>query len=162
MARVFLGVGSNEGDRLRNISEALRRLSILPGIRIKRLATIIETESVGGPPQGPYLNTVAELETTLPAEKLLVFLQDTERQLGRLPSGPRWGPRPIDLDVLFYDERVIDTPALQVPHPRLHERRFVLEPLAQLQPALIHPVLKQSIKDLLAQLPEIGSSSPDA
>ena len=151
MPRVFLGVGSNEGDRLSNIAEALRRLSILPDIRIKQIAPIVETQPVGGPAQGPYLNTVVEIETALPAEGLLGFLQDTERQLGRQP-GPRWGPRPIDLDILFYDDRVIRTGLLEVPHPRLHERRFVLEPLLQLEPSLIHPVLKRSIKDLLAQL----------
>lgn len=161
MARVFLGVGSNEGDRLNNISDAIRRLSILPDIRIKQIAPVIETRPVGGPPQGPYLNTVVEMETALAAEKLLGLLQDTERQLGRVPGGPRWGPRPIDLDILFYDDRIINTQALQVPHPRLHERRFVLEPLTQIEPALIHPVLKRSVKDLLAQLSK-PSTSPDA
>lgn len=152
MARIFIGVGSNEGDRLSLISQAIRHLGGAQGIRVLQMATIAETEPVGGPPQGPYLNTVVEIDTTLAPQALLRVLQDIERRLGRRPSSQRWGPRPIDLDILLYDDQVIEDPALQIPHPRLHERRFVLEPLAQLAPASIHPVLQRSVAELLEQL----------
>ena len=145
MSRVFIGLGSNEGDRLRQISQAAQALRAVPGVRLIQMATIIETEPVGGPPQGPYLNTVVEIETTLDPHALLAQLHAIERQQGRQLSTERWGPRPIDLDILLYDERIINDPALTVPHPRLHERLFVLEPFAHIAPDVIHPILHQSI-----------------
>lgn len=151
MGRVFIGLGSNEGERLEHLSSAIRSLHTLPGVRVTQVATILETEPVGGPPQGPYLNTVVELETGESPEALLTALQAIERQHGRVPSGERWGPRPLDLDLLLYDDLVMEQPALTIPHPRLHERRFVLEPLAQLAPELVHPVLRQPIAQLLEQ-----------
>lgn len=152
MAQVFVGLGSNVGDRLEQISRAVQRLGRLPGVRVSRMATIYDTEPVG-PPQPEYLNTVIEMDTALSPQQLLETLKLLERQLGRVPSSQRWGPRVIDLDILLYDDRVLNEPALIIPHPRLHERRFVLEPLAQLAPKLIHPVLKQTIAELLAALP---------
>ena len=152
MSRVFIGVGSNEGGRLEHISRAIRALGSTSEVRLVQMATIIETEPIGGPPQGPYLNTVVELETSLAPLDLLRALQDVERRLGRTPSPQRWSPRPIDLDLLLYDDRVIQEPTLCVPHPRMHERRFVLEPLSQLAPDIIHPVLHQSISALLDHL----------
>ena len=149
-ARVFIGVGSNQGDRLEQISKAVRAVGALARVRLCRMATIIETAPVG-PPQGPYLNTVIEIDTALSPHELLAALKAIERQFGRIPSAERWAPRPIDLDVLLYDDRVIDEPALRIPHERMHERRFVLEPLAQLAPDVIHPVLKRSISDLVRQ-----------
>ena len=152
MSRVFIGVGSNEGDRLAHISRAMRALAEVSGVRLLQMATIAETEPIGGPPQGPYLNTVVEIDTTLPPTELLGTLQDIERRLGREPSSQRWGPRPIDLDILLYDDRIVQGPQLSIPHPRMHERRFVLEPLAQLAPGTIHPLLQRPIADLLAQV----------
>jgi 2-amino-4-hydroxy-6-hydroxymethyldihydropteridine diphosphokinase len=152
MSRVFLGVGSNEGERLAQISQALRTLSVVEGIRLIQMATVIETEPVGGPPQGPYLNTVVEIETALEPAALLRALKAIERAAGRRPSAEQWEPRPIDLDVLLYDDRVLNEPALIIPHPRMHERRFVLEPLAQLAPQLLHPILKQTVTNLLDRL----------
>ena len=152
MARVFIGVGSNEGDRLEHISKALQALGAVQGIRLTQMATVIETEPVGGPPQGPYLNTVVEIETALDPHALLTQLQTIERQRGRKPSTERWGPRPIDLDILLYDDRIVNDPALSIPHPRLHHRRFVLEPLAQLAPSTVHPILGYTARDLLATL----------
>ncbi|MBI2104191.1 MAG: 2-amino-4-hydroxy-6-hydroxymethyldihydropteridine diphosphokinase [Candidatus Omnitrophica bacterium] len=151
--RVFIGVGSNEGDRLARISAAVQALGGTPGVRLVQMAPLLETEPVGGPPQGLYLNTVVELDTTLAPHELLSVLQAIERQLGRRPSPERWAPRPIDLDVLLYGDQVIREPDLSVPHPRLHERRFVLEPLAQLAPDLVHPVLGETIATLLDRLP---------
>ncbi len=158
MARVFIGLGSNEGDRLQLISRAARALAKTSGITPIQMATIVETEPMGGPPQGPYLNTVLELDTTLGPRALLNACQEIERQLGRQPSAQRWGPRPIDLDLLLYEDRVMDEPGLTIPHSRLHERRFVLEPLAQLAPEFVHPVLHQSITALLQKCQALSAS----
>ena len=149
MSRVFIGIGSNEGDRWQAISEAAKRLNGTDGIRVVQMATILETEPVGGPPQDPYLNTALEIETTLAPEALLAALKAVEQRGGRAPGGPRWGPRPLDLDLLLYEDQIIRTEVLQVPHPRLHERRFALEPLADLDPALPHPALHRTIQELL-------------
>ena len=150
MARVFIGIGSNEGDRLEHISCGAQTLGALSQVQLVQMATIRETAPVGGPPQAAYLNTVVELSTTLAPGDLLRALKQIEVEAGRRPSDVRWGPRPLDLDLLFYEDRVIHEAGLEVPHPRLHERRFVLEPLAELAPDLVHPVLKRTVQDLLA------------
>jgi len=153
MARVFIGVGSNEGDRLMTISKAVSALAAKAGIRVKQMAVIAETQPIGGPPQGLFLNTVVEIDTAIEPEPLLDILQEIERSLGRLPSPERWSPRPMDLDLLLYGDRIITTNRLIVPHASMHLRRFVLEPLAQLAGELPHPVLKDSIATLLKRLP---------
>jgi 2-amino-4-hydroxy-6-hydroxymethyldihydropteridine diphosphokinase len=140
-----VGIGSNLGDR-----EALiRRAAELIGAT--RTSTIIETEPWGDPDQPRFLNAVAEVETTLPARSLLAHLLDVERRLGRERVGRRWGPRTIDLDLLLYGDERIDEPGLVVPHPRLHERAFVLEPLAELDPTREIPGLG-TVQALLAGL----------
>ncbi len=154
MARVFIGIGSNEGDRLVNISRAIQQLASSPDIHVVQLATIYETKPVGGLPQPEFLNTVVELETSHGPHELLDIVKRIERQLGRVPTAQQWGPRVIDLDILLYGDRIMREPNLVIPHARLHERRFVLEPLAQLAPALTHPVLGQTIAQLLNRLPE--------
>ena len=157
MGRVFIGIGSNEGDRLAHISKAIQALGSLIGTRVAQMAVIAETEPVGGPPQGPYLNTVVELDTTLAPRELLSALKAIEQQLGRKPGSQRWGPRPIDLDILLYDDQVLKTPTLVIPHPRMHERQFVLEPLAQISPNVVHPLLKQPVSALLTALKTCSS-----
>ncbi|MBI4353761.1 MAG: 2-amino-4-hydroxy-6-hydroxymethyldihydropteridine diphosphokinase [Candidatus Omnitrophica bacterium] len=149
MARVFLGLGTNDGDRLANISNAAQTLAVSGTIRLVQMATITETKPVGGPPQADFLNTVLEIDTSLAPQELLESLKQFERHLGRVPSSQRWGPRVIDLDILLYDDRIVTEPQLVIPHPQMHHRRFVLEPLAQLAPALVHPVLKRTIQELL-------------
>ena len=151
MARVFIGLGSNQGDRPEHLSRALQALSAEPGVRVVQMATIIETAPVGGPPQGPYLNTAAELDTTLEPSVLLSLLKRIERQQGRQPQAERWSPRPIDLDLLLYDDRILQDAALTIPHPRMHQRRFVLEPLAQLAPDVMHPLAQKTIRQLFAE-----------
>lgn len=131
--RAYVGLGSNLGDR-----EALiRRAAKLIGAT--RLSAILETEPWGYLDQPRFLNAVAEIETPLAPRALLDQLLEVERQLGRERVGPLWGPRTIDLDLLLYGDEVVEEPALRVPHPRLHERRFVLEPLAELNRALVVP-----------------------
>ena len=152
MARVLIGLGSNLGERLENLSRAVQRLARTEGIRVVQMAPVYAAEPIGGPPQPDFLNSVAEIETAIPPAELLRLLKTMERELGRTPSTERWGPRVIDLDLLLYDDRVIAEPDLIVPHAQMHARRFVLEPLAQLDPALIHPVLGRPVSELLAEL----------
>jgi 2-amino-4-hydroxy-6-hydroxymethyldihydropteridine diphosphokinase len=143
--KAYIGLGANLGDR----EESIRSAAELLGA--SRLSTIRETEPWGYEDQPLFLNAVAELETDLPARELLDGLLEVERELGRTRGGPRFGPRTIDLELLVYGDLLVDEPGLTVPHPRLHERLFVLEPLAELDPALDVPG-KGLVSALLAGL----------
>jgi len=129
--RCYIGIGSNLGDRHKNIDDAIGKMRGVDGIEVKKLSRIYETEPVGGPKQGQYLNAVIEIETTLTARGLLLTLQGIENQLGRTRL-VRYGPRTIDLDILTYGDERIDESDLKIPHPRMDERGFVLEPLKDL------------------------------
>ena len=143
MTRAYVGLGSNLGDREALIREAAQLIGAT------RLSSIIETEPWGYEEQPRFLNAVAEVETALTARELLEALLAVERRLGRERTGERWGPRTIDLDLLLYGEERIDEPGLVVPHPRIHERLFVLEPLAELDPSVKIPG-KGTVSDVLA------------
>ena len=136
MTTVYLGLGSNLGDRSGNLNSALTELS-KKGVRVLRVSEFIETDPVGGPPQGKYLNGVLKGETDLVPEELLAAIKDIERRLGRKKERIRNAPRPIDIDILFYGERNIQTADLQIPHPRLFERDFVLDPLKEIAPEML-------------------------
>jgi 2-amino-4-hydroxy-6-hydroxymethyldihydropteridine diphosphokinase len=140
MARAFVGIGSNLGDSHALIAAALELLGAEDGVEVVAVSTLRETDPVGYEDQPRFVNGVAELETELGPRDLLATLLAIERLLGRVRGeGPRFGPRTIDLDLLLYGQETLDEPGLEVPHPRLHERRFALEPLAELDPALEVP-----------------------
>jgi 2-amino-4-hydroxy-6-hydroxymethyldihydropteridine diphosphokinase len=133
-------LGSNLGDRERTLLDAVEALRAEPGIEICAVSSLIETEPVGYVDQPRFLNGAVAFDTTLPAQALLELLLDVERRFGRSREGvPAQGPRTLDLDLLLYGDAEIDRPGLQVPHPRLHERSFVLGPLAELAPDLEIP-----------------------
>ena len=140
MTRSFVGLGANLDDPGVSIARAVELLAAETDIEVVAVSTLRETDPVGYEDQPRFLNGAAELRTMLTARELLERMLAIERSLGRVRGeGPRFGPRPIDLDLLLYGDEVIDEPGLQVPHPRLHERRFALEPLAELDPALEIP-----------------------
>jgi 2-amino-4-hydroxy-6-hydroxymethyldihydropteridine diphosphokinase len=148
MKTTYLSLGSNVGDREHMLGEALRLLES-PGLHVVRVSPVYETEPQEFKNQPWFLNLVAEIQTSLFPMQLLTRLRKIERKLGRKRTVEK-GPRSIDIDILLYGESVIDSQDLVVPHPRMHERRFVLQPLADLAPDLRHPVLRRSVKELLA------------
>jgi 2-amino-4-hydroxy-6-hydroxymethyldihydropteridine diphosphokinase len=143
----YIALGSNLGQREALLAFALQALRATPGIDVVGVSGIYETDPVGPGPQGPYLNAVARVETWIDPRSLLERMLAIEREAGRERSADgegeplRWGPRTLDLDLLLYTDRCIDEPGLCIPHPRLHERAFVLEPLCELAPSLLHPRL---------------------
>jgi 2-amino-4-hydroxy-6-hydroxymethyldihydropteridine diphosphokinase len=151
MNTAFVGIGANLGDRERTLRLALRLLGDRDGVTVAAVSSLRETAPVGYLDQPSFVNGAARLETELSARELLRVLLDVERELGRDRSGPRFGPRTVDLDLLLYGEVELDEPGLVVPHPRLHERRFVLEPLAELAPGLVVPG-RGPVERLLAEL----------
>jgi 2-amino-4-hydroxy-6-hydroxymethyldihydropteridine diphosphokinase len=139
VARAYVGLGSNLGDRADTLCRALELLDAEPEIAVVAISSFRETDPVGYLEQPPFLNAAAAVETDLRPRDLLDRLLAVERALGRVRAGPRFGPRTIDLDLLLYGDESLDEPGLAVPHPRLHERRFALEPLAELDAALVVP-----------------------
>ena len=139
MTRAYVALGANLGDRERTLREAVDTLAGEAGIAVLAVSTLRETEPVGVGEQPPFLNGAAELETSLTARELLDLLLAVEERFGRVRSPGEHGPRTLDLDLLLYGDETFDEPGLHVPHPRLHERCFVLEPLAELAPGLLVP-----------------------
>jgi 2-amino-4-hydroxy-6-hydroxymethyldihydropteridine diphosphokinase len=150
--RAYVAFGSNLGDRTQTVLDAVDALRAENGVEVVAVSTLTETDPVGFVDQPRFVNGVAALDTTLAARELLALLLDVERRFGRSREGvPAQGPRTLDLDLLLYGDREIDEPGLQVPHPRLHERAFVLEPLSELAPGLEIPGLG-SVEGLVAEL----------
>jgi 2-amino-4-hydroxy-6-hydroxymethyldihydropteridine diphosphokinase len=149
--RAYIGIGANLGERAQTIRRALEALDAEDGVQVVSVSTLRETEPVGFLDQPPFLNGAAAVDTELPPLELLDRLLAVERRLGRERVGPRYGPRTIDLDLLLYGDEQVDEPGLTVPHPRLAERRFALEPLAELDPELVVPG-RGRVSDLLLGL----------
>ena len=149
MKTVYLSLGSNIGEREQMLQSALDHLHGRD-LAIKRVSPVYETEPVDFKEQRPFLNLVAEAETELFPMMLLSRVRKIEQQLGRRRAGPSKGPRTIDIDILLYGGSRIHSPRLEIPHPRMHERRFVLAPMAELAPDLQHPELRRTMRDLLS------------
>ncbi len=139
MPRAYIGLGANLGDREAALRSALELLGAEPAVELVAASSFRETDPVGYDDQPRFLNAAACVETELPPRALLDTMLSIERRLGRTRTGPRYGPRAIDLDLLLYGDETVDEPGLRVPHPRLAERAFALEPLLELDPALIVP-----------------------
>ncbi len=151
MNKVFLGLGSNVGDKKRNIEEAVKLLS--EKIENIKVAKIYISRAVGYENQDDFLNTVISGETELNIGELFEFIKNVEKQVGRKYRF-RWGPREIDIDILFFNDLIFEDENIKIPHPRIQERDFVLKPLADLDKNFVHPVLKKSVKEMLNELSE--------
>jgi 2-amino-4-hydroxy-6-hydroxymethyldihydropteridine diphosphokinase len=149
MTRAYVGLGANVGNRRANLDRAVELMVADPGIRVLAVSSVRETDPVGYEDQPRFLNAACAVETELGPRELLERLLAIERALGRERTGPRFGPRTIDLDLLLYGNETLDEPGLTVPHPRLAERLFVLEPLLELAPDLVLPD-GRAIRDLIA------------
>jgi 2-amino-4-hydroxy-6-hydroxymethyldihydropteridine diphosphokinase len=157
---VAIALGSNLGDREATLRSAVAALDALPLTDLRRVSRFHETEPVGLPGQGRYLNAAAILATGLPPRRLLEALLEIERQHGRVRTGLRNGPRTLDLDLTFYGDLVLSEGGLEVPHPRFTTRRFVLAPLAEIAPHWRHPVVGVSVDSLLRRLDEPAIAVP--
>lgn len=156
MVTAYLALGSNLGDRAATLRGGREALDATPGIQVTASSPLYQTEPVGGPVgQGPYLNAVLEVETTLSSHALLRCCLEVEARFGRRRR-QRWEARTLDVDLLLFGEEVRDDPDLVLPHPRLHLRPFVLVPLGDLAPELVHPLLGRTVSELLADVPPTG------
>ena len=151
-ARAFIGAGANLGEPVRQIRQAREELEKSPGVEFIAASSFYRTQPVGPVEQPPFVNAAFAIECDANPKDLLALLLDIEGRMGRVRK-ERWGPRVIDLDLLFFGDMIIKEKGLEAPHPRLHERRFVLAPLAEIAPGFVHPVLQKTVSELLAGLP---------
>jgi len=153
---VYVAVGANVGDREATLGSLIRLIERETEMLLLAASPVFETDPVGPPGQDAYLNAALRLRTWLSPGELLAQLQRIERELGRVrhPQPERWGPRTLDLDILFYGERCIEMPDLVVPHPRAHERAFVMRPMAELDPHLVHPRLGITMLEIVRARPD--------
>ncbi len=151
MVYVYIGLGSNMGERARNLRSAYGHITAVPGIQPVRFSRFYETVPVGGPPQPLFLNAALGIRTNIPPHQLLERFQHIETLMGRVRT-ERWGPRNIDIDVLLYGDEVVNDEHLKIPHPLMHTRLFVLEPLVEIAPGIVHPILKKTIRRLYQEL----------
>ncbi len=148
----FVALGSNLGRRKKNIAAALNALEATRGVSVEAVSPLYETDPEGGPDDQPrFINGVARLRTSLPPDRLLAVCQHIEDLLGRKRL-VRWGPRTIDLDLLLYENEILSSPELTLPHPMMHLRTFVMRPLADIAPDTVHPVLETTCREILADL----------
>jgi 2-amino-4-hydroxy-6-hydroxymethyldihydropteridine diphosphokinase len=153
----YIAIGSNLGEKLANCRRAVDALKAADSIHLRARSAFYRTEPVDYRDQAWFINAVAQVETRLPPLALLGALQAIETTAGRTRQGVmRFGPRLLDLDIVFYDALVLDTPELVLPHPRMHKRRFVLKPMCDINPQVMHPLLQRSVQDLLDGLTERG------
>jgi 2-amino-4-hydroxy-6-hydroxymethyldihydropteridine diphosphokinase len=155
MTNVFLGLGSNITPRRKHIQRCVDKIKKISGVLVENVSHLYETDPVGGPKQGAFLNAAVHISTDLSPQALLVAFRRIEQLLKRRRR-VKWGPRTIDIDILTYGNTTLKSPTLRIPHPRYHTRRFVLIPLADIAPTLRHPVFKTSTKTLLRQLTPQG------
>jgi 2-amino-4-hydroxy-6-hydroxymethyldihydropteridine diphosphokinase len=155
--RVLIGVGSNVGDRVETCCAAIEKLKRHPDIMEVKASPFFESDPVGVTSQPPFINLVIKMVTSQTPKELLRILKDLENELGRVYRY-RWGPRELDLDILLYDDAVISTETLKIPHPEMHKRAFVLVPACEICPDWEHPLLKKSLKQLLSAIPGEGVS----
>ena len=150
--RAFIGAGANLGEPVRQLRQAQEQLGKAPGIKFLGVSSFYRTQPVGPVEQPPFINAVFEIEPGIGPHDLLALLLEIEGRMGRVRK-ERWGPRVIDLDLLFYGDEIINEEGLEAPHPRLHGRRFVLAPLAEIAPGFVHPVIRKTVSELLDELP---------
>lgn len=151
----YVGIGSNVGDKIKNCTDAIQAIHEHPACQVLRASSFYETEPLtlkGSGPQGWYVNGVIQVKTRLNVVNFLQMILDLELKMGRVRPAEKWAPRVIDLDLLFFDDEIIKMKPLKVPHPELHRRRFVLEPLAEIDPDFIHPIKGISVRELLSKL----------
>jgi len=149
--RAYIGIGSNKGDRTKNCLSAIEQLKKVDGIKVTKISSFYHTEPVGDVFTGWFVNCAAELDTTLPPEEIFSMLEEIEKHMGRYAKKMN-KDRTIDLDLLFYGNRIINAGEFVVPHPELHKRRFVLVPMAEIAPDFVHPVIKEDVSALLKKL----------